>query len=122
MPKWLSVAGQCIENAVYSSEHRGKCQRLDQFITMSKRRTKSTATNSATAVTTKATTGRVPPNDVKFPELSTKKGLDCRVLLESQVLLIDVRTMAWGTSHDHLTRSFSELVFRRRMRTIRQVH
>jgi hypothetical protein len=33
---------------------------------------------------------------VEFPELSAKEGLECRVLLEDQVLLIDVRTMTWG--------------------------
>ena len=63
---------------------------------MSKRKTRSTATNSASAVTTKATTGHIPPNNVKFPELSTKKGLECRVLLEDQIMLIDVRTTAEG--------------------------
>lgn len=63
---------------------------------MSKRRTKSTTPNSVSAVTAKATTGRIPPKDVKFPELSTKKGLECRVLLEDQILLIDVRIMTWG--------------------------
>ena len=57
---------------------------------MSKRKTTSRTTNSAGAVTTKTTTGRVPPN-VKFPELSTKEGLECRELLEDQILLIDVR-------------------------------
>jgi hypothetical protein len=63
---------------------------------MSKRRTKSTTINSVSAVTTKATTGCTLPDNVKFPELSTKKDLECRVLLEDQILLFDVRTMAWG--------------------------
>lgn len=63
---------------------------------MSKRRTKSTTTSPANVVTQKATTGRAPPNNVKFPELSKKEGLECRVLLEDQVLVIDVRTMGWG--------------------------
>jgi hypothetical protein len=62
---------------------------------MSKRRTTSRNTNPVSAVTTRTTTGRTPPNNVKFPELSTKKGLECRVLLEDQILLLDVRTMAW---------------------------
>jgi len=70
---------------------------------MSKRRTKSTTTNTTNVVTQKATTGRAPPDNVKFPELSKKKGLECRVLLEDQVLLIDVRTMRWGdVPHDRM--------------------
>ena len=87
-----------MENAVYSTEHRGKCSRLDQPIAMSKRKTTSRAANSASVVTTKSTTGGAPPSNVKFPELSTKKGLECRVLLEDQILLIDVRTMSWRGS------------------------
>jgi hypothetical protein len=63
---------------------------------MSKRRTKSTAANPASVVTPKATTGHTPPNNVKFPELSKKKDLECRVLLEDQILLIDVRTVGRG--------------------------
>lgn len=61
---------------------------------MPKHKTKSTTANSVTVVTTKVAARHAPPNDVKFPELSTKKGLECRVLLEDQILLIDVRTMA----------------------------
>lgn len=60
---------------------------------MPKRKATSTTTNSAGTVATKATTGHAPPDDVKFPELSTKDGLECRVLLEDQILLIDVRIM-----------------------------
>jgi len=70
---------------------------------MSKRKTRSTTNNS---VTTKATTGRTPPNNIEFPELSTKKGLECRVLLGDQITLIDVRTTAGGeggVAHDHLS-------------------
>ncbi|KAF9652837.1 hypothetical protein BDM02DRAFT_3108445 [Thelephora ganbajun] len=55
---------------------------------MPKRKTTSTTTNSVSAVT-KAATGHTVPTNVKFPELSTKKGLECRVLMEDQVLLID---------------------------------
>lgn len=62
---------------------------------MPKHKTSSAATNSVDTVTN-ATTGRIPPVSVKFPELSIKKGLKCRALLEDQILLIDVRTMAWG--------------------------
>jgi len=69
---------------------------------MSKRKTRSTTTNSASAVTTKATTERAPPNNVKFPELSTKKDLECRVLLEDQIMLIDVRTTAGGEGTSHM--------------------
>ena len=70
---------------------------------MSKRRTKSTTTNPANVVTQKAATGGAPLNDVKFPELSKKKGLECRVLLEDQILLINVRTMGWGdVAHDRV--------------------
>lgn len=61
---------------------------------MPKHRATATATNSVRTGGRK-TTGRTPPTDVKFPELSTKKGLECRVLLEDQILLIDVRTAVW---------------------------
>ena len=72
---------------------------------MSKRKTRSTTTNSASAVTTKATTGRALPNNVEFPELSTKKGLECRVLLEDQIMLIDVRVAGGegGVTQGHLS-------------------
>ena len=54
----------------------------------------SRAAKSVVAVT-KAKTGGIPPTSVGFPELSNKKGLECRALLEDQILLIDVRTMTW---------------------------
>lgn len=55
---------------------------------MPKHKSTSTATGSVSAAT-KATTGRTKHSGVKFPELSTKKDLECRVLLEDQILLID---------------------------------
>ena len=72
---------------------------------MSKRKTKSTNTNPSSVVTPKATVVHTPPNDAKFPELSKKKSLECRVLLEDQILLIDVRMMGVGDSvaHDRLS-------------------
>ena len=34
------------------------------------------------------------PSQVAFPPLSPKGGLECRVLLEDQIMLIDVRALA----------------------------
>ena len=31
------------------------------------------------------------PSDLTFPDISQKQGLECRVLLEDQIILIDVR-------------------------------
>lgn len=84
-------------NAMYSLEYSTvvKHPRLDQPATMPKRKTTSKATGS---VSTAAT--HTPPTDVKFPELSTKKGLECRVLLEDQILLIDVRMKTGDVSRN----------------------
>lgn len=62
---------------------------------MPKHKSTSTATGFVSSAT-KATTRRAKHSDVKFPELSTKEGLECRVLLEDQILLIDVRTVVGG--------------------------
>ena len=83
---------ECLENAVV---YRGKPLREDRPIVMPKHKTTSTAASSIGAVTN-VKTGRTPPTNVKFPELSAKEGLECRTLLEDQVLLIDVRTMTRG--------------------------
>ena len=85
---------------------------------MPKRKTTSTATTSVST----AATGHTPATNVKFPELSAKEGLACRVLLEDQVLLIDVRMVPIGVAHDRLSYSFSEPILCRGMQKIRQVH
>ena len=42
----------------------------------------------------KSPSGSAPTPVVVFPELSSKTDLKCRVLLEDQILLIDVRTVS----------------------------
>lgn len=91
---WLSSVCKtpCIQ--VKSSE-------IGSTTVMPKHGTTSTTTDSAGAATTKKRTGRTTSNDAKFPGLSMKKGLECRVLLEDQILLIDVRTV--DVTHNRLS-------------------
>jgi hypothetical protein len=60
---------------------------------MAKKKASTKATTAASASTAKALAAS-PPTSVVFPELSHKEELECRTILEDQILVIDVRAFS----------------------------